>query len=262
MKRSVNTIIIESGTLLREGLVSLLHDSDFRVVSAVANLGNVPSGALERANLLIVGASSEPAKALDCVKHVSASAREIQIIVFTDSSARLTQPDIMDFLHNGADGCIFDVRSRDVLLKSLHLVVLGQRVVVLGENDASHHVLEHQEQLAVSSTHDLPINGDARLSTRELEILSYIAAGESNKLIARTCNLAESTVKIHLKAILRKIHVRNRTQAAVWAIQNADRRPLYVVAPTLLWLDCLESWIRDHATVGDLVLFFLFGSTG
>ena len=68
------------------------------------------------------------------------------------------------------------------------------------------------------------VNGNGRahsaLSEREMEILGCLAGGNSNKVIARTCQIAESTVKIHLKSILRKIHVQNRTQAAIWAIQN------------------------------------------
>ena len=81
------------------------------------------------------------------------------------------------------------------------------------------------ENPAVSANeHEPRINGGhaAQLSARELEILKFLVAGDSNKAIARTCNLAESTVKIHLKTILRKIRVRNRTQAAIWAIQNTN----------------------------------------
>jgi two-component system nitrate/nitrite response regulator NarL len=229
VKRSVNTVVVEPGTFLREGLVALLHNSSFLVISAVANPDKVPASVLKRADLLIVGASSEPERALDYVKQVSASRQEIQIIVFAESSGRVSQPGTMEFLRNGANGCVFDIRSRDILLKSLQLVILGQRVVFLGEKDLSRHVLV-QERPATLSTDDPPVNGDARLSTRELEILSYIAAGNSNKLIARSCNLAESTVKIHLKAILRKIRVRNRTQAAVWAVQNADHRAHDIIA--------------------------------
>ena len=52
---------------------------------------------------------------------------------------------------------------------------------------------------------------------REQEILSCIGRGMSNKLIAREWNISESTVKVHVKAILRKIRVKNRTEAALWA---------------------------------------------
>jgi two-component system nitrate/nitrite response regulator NarL len=60
------------------------------------------------------------------------------------------------------------------------------------------------------------------LSARELEVLKFLVTGDSSKVIARTCNLVESTVKIRLKTILRKIRVRNRTQAAIWAMQHAN----------------------------------------
>jgi two-component system nitrate/nitrite response regulator NarL len=61
-------------------------------------------------------------------------------------------------------------------------------------------------------------NGSARnLSPREKSILKLVMGGESNKQIARTLDITESTVKVHIKTILRKIDVKNRTQAAMWA---------------------------------------------
>jgi two-component system nitrate/nitrite response regulator NarL len=59
-----------------------------------------------------------------------------------------------------------------------------------------------------------------RLSERETQILDSIVHGYSNKLIARKCGITEATVKVHMKSILRKIQVVNRTQAAVWAMEN------------------------------------------
>ncbi|MDY8108787.1 response regulator transcription factor [Fulvimarina sp. 2208YS6-2-32] len=58
------------------------------------------------------------------------------------------------------------------------------------------------------------------LSGRETEILLCLVDGLSNKMIARQCGITDATVKVHLKAILRKIKVQNRTQAAVWAMQK------------------------------------------
>jgi two-component system nitrate/nitrite response regulator NarL len=61
-----------------------------------------------------------------------------------------------------------------------------------------------------------------RLSTREAQILRHLTQGASNKLIARELGLAEATIKVHLKAILRKAKVANRTQAAMWAQQHMN----------------------------------------
>jgi DNA-binding CsgD family transcriptional regulator len=65
------------------------------------------------------------------------------------------------------------------------------------------------------------VNSIRQLSIREVEILDRIVRGDSNKHIARHFDIAEATVKAHVKAILRKIGVANRTQAAIWAVNNA-----------------------------------------
>lgn len=64
------------------------------------------------------------------------------------------------------------------------------------------------------------------LTPRELEILGYLAAGHSNKIIARKLNLAESTIKVHVQSILRKLELSSRVQAAVYAVQHNVPQPL------------------------------------
>jgi two-component system nitrate/nitrite response regulator NarL len=59
-----------------------------------------------------------------------------------------------------------------------------------------------------------------QLSARELQVLNGLVKGHANKVIARTCDITESTVKVHIKSILRKIRLANRTQAAIWAVGN------------------------------------------
>src|SRR5260221_13801960 len=59
-----------------------------------------------------------------------------------------------------------------------------------------------------------------QLSAREKSILRCLIEGDSNKCIARKIDIAEATVKVHVKAILRKIRVQNRTQAAIWGMNN------------------------------------------
>ena len=78
------------------------------------------------------------------------------------------------------------------------------------------------------------------LSQREEEILKSVGRGHSNKMIARTCGVADATIKVHMKSILRKIRVANRTLAAVWALEQGysantnrrspARRPLQALA--------------------------------
>src|SRR5690606_31857815 len=58
------------------------------------------------------------------------------------------------------------------------------------------------------------------LSERETQILDCLLSGYSNKMIAKRLEISEGTVKVHLKGILKKINVQNRTQAAIWALNN------------------------------------------
>jgi two-component system nitrate/nitrite response regulator NarL len=70
------------------------------------------------------------------------------------------------------------------------------------------------------------------LSERENQILRALVRGHSNKVIARMFSLTEATVKVHMKSILRKIRVANRTQAAIWAVQNAYCADVSEMMPT------------------------------
>jgi two-component system nitrate/nitrite response regulator NarL len=194
------------------------------VIAAVSTLDKVPQSAFGRAGLLTIGDPSETAEALGYLNKAASAVRKVKIVVITEVFGKVSQPDTLKVLNTGVDCCIVNVHSRDILLQCLNLAVLGQWVVVVGEIDVSPDAFESETESHGFIELEPRINGEyaAQLSTRELEILKFLVSGDSNKLIARTCNLAESTVKIHLKAILRKIRVRNRTQAAIWAMQHAN----------------------------------------
>jgi two-component system, NarL family, nitrate/nitrite response regulator NarL len=110
--------------------------------------------------------------------------------------------------------------SVDAFLRSLQLISSGERVF---PRDMA---LGRRAQAAPTGAEPRP-DGD-RLSPRERQILSHVVDGRSNKVIARHLGITEATVKVHLKSVLRKIRVENRTQAAIWALANLpelDRTP-------------------------------------
>jgi DNA-binding CsgD family transcriptional regulator len=73
----------------------------------------------------------------------------------------------------------------------------------------------------------LPLNGKTTpISDRERQILMHLMSGNSNKIIGRHLNITEGTVKVHVKSVLRKINVRNRTQAAMWAREHMFNEPM------------------------------------
>ncbi len=221
MKRGIPTVIIEPRTLLREGLAALLQDSSFKVIACLASADAAPQLPPGRPGLLIIGlggTTDDP----EVLARISAAAPGCKVVAVADRASQAAQIDVLKIMRSGADGYILNVKSRDVLLRSLELAFLEQKLVVLGDKcetaDADRATPARSGDAPPRPNRDSPAR--AALSERELDILGCLAAGDSNKVIARNCRIAESTVKIHLKSILRKIHVQNRTQAAIWALRN------------------------------------------
>ena len=111
----------------------------------------------------------------------------------------------------GADGYLLQNISREGLRESLKLVEAGEKV--FPSELATLFPTLMNSLRARESEHAYP-NGD--LSPRESEILRGLVGGHSNKMIAKNLDIAEATVKIYVKRILRKANVANRTQAALW----------------------------------------------
>ena len=139
-------------------------------------------------------------------------APESRIVVL---STALAAPALAQALDAGADGYLLKNISLQGLTQSLELAMLGEKVfptqlaTLLAEGKASS---------------ERPMfRGSARpngLSERETAILRCLVSGYPNKVIADQLQMTEASVKVHLKAVLRKIQASNRTQAAIWAINN------------------------------------------
>ncbi|BBC72717.1 DNA-binding response regulator [Altererythrobacter sp. B11] len=123
---------------------------------------------------------------------------------------------------HGAHGFILNDVGCESLLNSLHLVALGEKFL-------PGKLVDSLPQM--SSGGSLMMKGgvgDSPLSDREAEILNCLVVGLPNKLIARRLDLCEATVKVHVKGILRKLGVQNRTQAAIFALNNGLDRTFRV----------------------------------
>jgi two-component system nitrate/nitrite response regulator NarL len=127
----------------------------------------------------------------------------------------------------GADAYLTRNMSSDALLHSLRLVLTGEKVL---PSDLAELLLNGSwvvdDEEATEPHRDL-----SSLSERERDVLQHLILGHSNKIIARHLNIAEGTVKVHLKAVLKKLHLSNRTQAAIWANNNRIGRVAVSAAP-------------------------------
>jgi two-component system nitrate/nitrite response regulator NarL len=100
--------------------------------------------------------------------------------------------------------------------KAIPITVAMQRTWPTGNGSSASHLNGYN-----CNTQRVPaLRHRPRLSEREAQILDGLVKGYANKMIARSCDITEATVKVHMKSILRKIQVANRTQAAVWALEH------------------------------------------
>jgi two-component system nitrate/nitrite response regulator NarL len=129
----------------------------------------------------------------------------------------------------GANGYFVNAMTCDLFIKSIELVAMGETIfppafLSFALDPESDHVgkaglREENAEAILFTTKDTIA---PQLSPREKSILQCLIEGNSNKCIARKIDIAEATVKVHVKAILRKIRVQNRTQAAIWGMNNGS----------------------------------------
>jgi len=226
VNRPVATLLIAPNAFLRQGLVSVLAASRYRVHVAARHRDELRlSPRRHRPALFILASDKSCGSISQDVAAVRREFAEARIVVLASAS---DLPACDEVLKSGAAAYLLNTATADCLLKCLDLVMTGG-VIVLPEGAPS--LVPEQERCAPGPQHS-ESTGDAavvtplskenvrQLSEREKGILRCIVRGESNKHIGRHFAIAEATVKVHMKAILRKVGVRNRTQAAIWAMNH------------------------------------------
>jgi two-component system nitrate/nitrite response regulator NarL len=148
------------------------------------------------------------------IGEIRAAAAQARIVVLSEA---VVIHRLADALSAGVDGYLSKNMSADALQQSLRLVLLGEKVF---PTDLAELLTKSQIVSEDDAGHAGHANG---LSAREMEILGCLLNGAQNKQIANDLKISDGTVKIHLKAILKKIGVRNRTQAAIWALSHGMR---------------------------------------
>jgi two-component system nitrate/nitrite response regulator NarL len=221
----VRLMVVDDHTLFRRGLVALLaSDSSLEVVGEASDAGEaVRKAAPLQPDVILLdnhlpGASG--IQALPGLKDAAPSARIILLTVSED------EKDLQAALRAGAHGYLLKTIEGDLLAQAIHRAMRGEPVI----SSEMTGKLVTAFQSAASPPPTTPSQADplAQLSAREQQVLQQIALGASNKEIARTLSIAETTVKIHVQHILRKLDLTSRVQAAVFAaglVNRAQRAP-------------------------------------
>ncbi len=214
MSNAIATQITVPGALQRAGLKALLQGNGFDVIAENSTvIETLDQLAGSQASLLLVecpGHDTPEFEALLSVKDRAAGAR---VVVLVDN---LPPHAVQAMVNAGIDGVLKADIAPEALVGYVNLVLLGEIVV---HRSVSLAPVVTRARPSVSAT-------AARLSEREIDIVHHVANGQSNKEIALMFGIMDGTVKIHVRNVQRKLQLKNRTQIAVWAVENGMQLPL------------------------------------
>jgi two-component system nitrate/nitrite response regulator NarL len=201
----------ESG-LFREGLKRVLADRKLSVVAEAASLSEALTtlkGLKKGADLIVWDRTEAAAGQFDALKQIAADFPRTKVVILVD---RMDAAEAELAADAGASGVLPKNISAAALGLSLELVTLGENLFTAPVNLWRPTPAPPAEGLPPPA----PVSKDT-LTHRQRQILEYLEAGLSNRAIASKLDVAEATVKVHVRALLTKINVDNRTQAALWA---------------------------------------------
>jgi two-component system nitrate/nitrite response regulator NarL len=220
----VRVLVVDDHTLFRRGLIALLaRDSAITVVGDAADAGEALRRAQElKPDVILLDNHLPGVNGVDALPALRDAAPGVRIVMLTVSE---DEQDLAAALRAGASGYLLKTSEGDALVHAIAQVMRGEAVIapemtgklVTAYRDASSPQGGREASVAAATPASTPL---ARLSPREHEILRSIARGASNKEIARELGIAETTVKIHVQHVLRKLDVASRVQAAVIATEH------------------------------------------
>lgn len=204
--------LIDDHTLFRLGLKNLLERSGIEVIAA-ASTGQEGLDMVHDANpdVILLDMRMPDMDGLAVLKQLRAAGVTVPITMLTTSN---DEQDLVETLRNGAQGYLLKDMDPDELVAALYNIVKGETVVAPQLAGTLARALQGKSDKPEQKT---PLS---ELTPREYEIIEHLAIGQSNKVIARELGITDGTVKLHVKAILRKLNIRSRVEAAVIAVEQ------------------------------------------
>ena len=213
--RPLRVLLVDDHSLFRTGLRELLERRGLDVVDAVG----VGADGVSRADdldpdLVLLDLRMPNDDGLATLKALRQQAPQVAVVMLTTSD---DENDLVRTLRAGAQGYLLKDMEPDELVDCLKSVAGGTTIVAPVMTAARAKVVQGE------LLPDVPVRF-SDLTERELEILHYLAEGFSNKAIARELGIVDGTVKLHVRAILKKLGIRSRVEAAILALEEGLSR--------------------------------------
>jgi len=211
----MRVIMIDDHALFRVGLQGLLEQRNIEVIAAIADGDEgIRLAQEEKPDVILLDLRMPDNSGLDILSKIRDSNIDIPVTILTTSNE---EQDLREALNRGAQGYLLKDMEPDELVGALRDIVKGKNVVAQNMTDVL-------TRMAQGKSAENPTDAVfADLTPRETEILSLLAEGQSNKVIARNLGISDGTVKLHVKAILRKLNIHSRVEAAVIAVEKGLR---------------------------------------
>ena len=216
----VRILIVDDHTLFRRGLTALLaRDPRPKVIGDAADAGQAQRRALElKPDLILLDNHMGGVNGVDALPSLREAAPKARILMLTVSE---DEDDLAAALRNGASGYLLKTMEGDALTGAINRAMAGENVVAPEMTGKLVAAYRSAAAAPADANCDKEVASPlASLTPRELDILRAVTAGASNKEIARQFAIAETTVKIHVQHILRKLDVSSRVHAAVMATEH------------------------------------------
>jgi len=217
---SVRLLVVDDHTLFRRGLTALLaQHGRFEVVGEAADAGQAQRLAQAlQPDIILLDNHLPGVNGIDALAGLREVAPNAKVLMLTVSE---DEQDLAAALRGGARGYLLKTVDHDVLYSAIDRTLRGESTVspeMTGKLVNAFQSLGPAAEAAPPKPEPDLIHS---LSPRERQILDHVALGSSNKEIARALGIAETTVKIHVQHILRKLHLSSRVQAAVYLAERS-----------------------------------------
>ena len=209
----MRVLLIDDHALFRIGLSELLQRRGIEVVAAVGDGAEGIQRVVDtQPDVVLLDMRMPQMTGLEVLGELKRMQQSMPVVILTTSR---DETDVIAALQGGAQGYLLKDMEPDDLIDSLTDIVRGQTIVANELTMVLARALrgDEPETASVATVID-------NLTPRESEILCLLADGQSNKVIARNLGISDGTVKLHVKAILRKLQVHSRVEAAVIAVEQ------------------------------------------